>query len=131
MRIFLDTDVLLDVLQRREPHFGPSNALIEWAQQHPGSAAISWHGIANIDYLLKGDTRTMVRELLGFCTVPATGHTDVERALDLKLADFEDAMQVAAAIRFDAQFIVTRNIIDYRKSPISARTPAQISSSLY
>jgi putative N-acetylmannosamine-6-phosphate epimerase len=47
-------------------------------------------------------------------------------ALDLGFADLEDAMQTAAAMLFGAQAIVTRNIRDYRHSPIKADTPESV-----
>ena len=53
MRIFIDTDILLDVLLRREPFFRESASIMDWAEEHPGRAAVSWHSLADIDYLSK------------------------------------------------------------------------------
>ena len=54
----------------------------------------------------------------------------MEQALDLPFKDLEDAMQTAAALRFNAQAIITRNLKDFRKSPIQALSPKQILPSL-
>ena len=126
MRLLIDTDVVLDVLLRREPHFAASAAVLDWAEKHPGSAAVSWHSLANLHYLSKNGAHDFIRELLVFCTVPATGTHDMQQALDFDFSDLEDAMQAAAAMRFNAQCIVTRNSSDYRNSPIQARTPSQV-----
>ena len=126
MRVFLDTDVLLDVLLAREPHFSASAALLDWAEVHPGKASVSWHGLANLHYLSADGAVTFIRELLEFCEVPATGSMEMRQALDLGFKDLGDAMQTAAALKFNAQAIATRNTRDYRKSPIAAHTPAEL-----
>lgn len=41
------------------------------------------------------------------------------------MSDFEDALQVAAALAANADFIVTRNLQDFRRSPLPALTPPQ------
>lgn len=126
MRIFIDTDVLLDVLLGREPHATASGNLLDWAEQHPRKAAVSWHGLANLHYLCTGGTEDFIRELLVFCEVPATGSVEMQQALDLGFKDLEDAMQTAAALKFNAQVIATRNIHDYRHAPIAAHMPSEL-----
>ncbi len=126
MRIFIDTDVLLDVLLAREPHAAGSAAVLDWAEAHPGQASVSWHGLANLHYLSADGAERFIRELLRFCEVPATGSAEMLQALDLGFKDLEDAMQTAAALKFKAQAIVTRNTRDYRKSPIAPSTPDEI-----
>jgi len=123
MRLFLDTDILLDVLLEREKHYEASARLLDWAEAHPGQCAVSWHGLANIHYLSKDGAWGFIEELTEFCVIPATGTADMKRALGLGFTDLEDAMQTAAALRFEAQIIVTRNLSDYRRSPIKAVRP--------
>lgn len=125
MRIFLDTDVLLDILLNRHPHYEASADLVDWLTDHPGSAAISWHGAANLHYLSKNGATEFLRELLEFVDIPRTGTGEMVRALDLGFADLEDAMQVSAALVFGAQMIVTRNGKDFRRSPIRTLTPGE------
>lgn len=126
MRIFIDTDVLLDVLLSREPHVAASCALLDWAEAHPGKSCVSWHGLANLHYLSADGAEAFIRELLEFCEVPATGSREMRQALDLGFGDLEAAMQTAAALKCKAQAIVTRNARDYRKSPILVRSPAEM-----
>ncbi len=71
-----------------------------------------------------------IRELLEFCVIPSCGSPEMMHALDLGFTDMEDAMQAVAAIRFGAQLIATRNVKDYRKSPIQAILPRDILSHL-
>lgn len=123
MKILIDCDVLLDVGLGRQPHYEASAKLLDWAEQHPAKAAVAWHSIANLFYLMEGKTTDFIEELTQFVTIPATGDAALSFALSLGFKDFEDAMQVAAADSHFAQAIVTRNLRHYRKSPIKALAP--------
>jgi predicted nucleic acid-binding protein len=128
LKILLDTDVLMDVALGR-PVVGPaSRDLLEWCQHTPQATVVAWHTVSNLFYLLSGArsssfARTFLVGLLGFATV-ANGDTEsVRHALTMRMPDFEDALQVAAAISSNASFIITRNLVDYRGSPIPVLTP--------
>jgi hypothetical protein len=102
-----------------------SEAVIKWALLNPFRAAIAWHSLSNVAYILKADPRTFLRRLLRFVVIPGTGSTAARQAIDSAVTDFEDALQVAAAEHFGATCIVTRNIRDYVDSPIPTMTPAE------
>ena len=123
MRILIDTDVLLDVALLREPHAGQSTAVLRWAEAG-GDAAVAWHSLANCAYLLKARGRPFLRELVQIVEVAPASAADARRALELPMADLEDAFQAAAALAWGADVIVTRNIADYRRSPVDALTPS-------
>lgn len=122
MRVLIDTDVLLDVALAREPHLSASLAVLEWAE-HGGSAAVAWHSLANCSYLLKGG-RGFLEGLLGLVEVAPVGSQDAKVAMGLPMKDLEDAFQAASALAWNADFIVTRNLPDYRQSPVKAVSPA-------
>lgn len=122
MRILIDTDVLLDVALAREPHLAASAAVLEWAHQG-GHAAVAWHSLTNCSYLLKGG-KPFLQKLLKIVEVAAVGDADAKVALSLPMNDLEDAFQAATALAWNVDFIVTRNVADYKKSPIKAVTPA-------
>jgi predicted nucleic acid-binding protein len=126
MRLLIDTDVLLDFALSREPHAEAAKRLLAWAAANPGRCAVAWHSLANLNYMMRGKTGQFIRDLLEFVEVPRTGREQMQAALDMGLADLEDAMQTAAAMLFGAQAIVTRNIRDYRHSPIKADTPESV-----
>jgi len=126
LRLFIDTDILLDVLLGREPHRLDSGKVLDWAEANPGKASVSWHGLANLHYLSQGGAEAFIRDLLVFCEVPSTGTLEMQQALDLGFGDLEDAMQTAAALKSKAQVIVTRNLKDYRKSPIATSTTGDL-----
>jgi predicted nucleic acid-binding protein len=126
MKIFIDTDICLDVLLNRKDFFEDSAALFDWAENNPGQASVSWHGLANLHYMSECGAEAFIRELLEFCEVPACGSTEIFQALELGFQDFEDALQTVTAMRFGAQMIATRNTRDYRRSPIQALSPQEI-----
>lgn len=122
MKVLLDSDVLLDVALAREPHVKASADVLRWAESG-GDAAVAWHSLTNCAYLLKGSGRTFIEQLLEIVTVATVGDADARRAMGLPMRDIEDAFQSAAALAWNADFIITRNLTDYRHSPVPAVTP--------
>jgi len=129
LKVLLDTDVLMDVALGRVS-FGPdSRAVLEWCQHEPQAMIVAWHTVSNLFYLLSSArSSAFAREFLGgllkFATVASGSTESVRHALSMRMRDFEDALQVEAAISGDASFIVTRNVADYRGSSIPTLTPA-------
>ncbi len=125
MRILIDTDVLLDVALDRLPHVEDSAAVLRWAESS-GRAAVAWHSLTNCAYLLKGSGRSFLDKLLTIVRVSPTGDAEARRAMQLPIQDLEDAFQVAAAVAWGAELIVTRNLADFKNSPIRAVSPATL-----
>lgn len=130
MKILIDTDILLDVVLNRPQYADASSQILDWAENHPGAACVAWHTLANIAYLVKGNPRAFLRELLSFVIVPGTSTEAARQALELPVADLEDAFQAIAAQSFMADYIITRNLKDYRRSPVPAASPEQFLSDL-
>lgn len=128
MKLLLDADVLLDTALRREPFYAVSDQVIRWCQETPQAALVAWHSISNIYYLLclkqpDRQARAFIVDLLRFVAVASGGTESVHRALALPMRDFEDALQVAAALSGGAEMVVTRNTRDFARSPLPAVTP--------
>lgn len=134
--ILLDTDILIDIALDRRPHAGPAAALLDQIEHGAERACIAWHTVSNFYYLVAsarggGDARDFIVELTRFVAVATTGTEAIRYAVDLPMADFEDALQVAAARAGGARYIVTRNLRDYAHSPIRAMEPQEALSSLF
>ena len=130
MTLLLDTDVLIDVALDREPFVEPAAALLTALEARPGFGRIAWHTASNFYYLVapargRRDTRRFLAELVAFVPVAETSTESLRLAIGLELEDFEDAMQVAAAMACGAETIITRNLKDYQASPVSARRPEE------
>ena len=126
MRLLIDTDILLDVALGRDPYLKDASKIIDWAAANPGRCAVAWHSLANLHYLTTSGAEEFIRDLLEFMEVPPTGTHAMIQALSLGFSDLEDAMQVSAALLFDSQVLVTRNVKHYRKSPIKVMTSAEL-----
>jgi len=136
MNVLLDTDVLLDLALDRRPHSVAAVKLINHFQRHPGTGFVAWHTISNFYYMTRPsygstDARSFIRDLGKYIHVAKVGHQDMSYALELDLPDFEDAMQVAAAVACRAQFIVSRNTRHYRRSPIPSIKPTEILKKIF
>jgi hypothetical protein len=125
MRILIDTNVLLDFALGREPFASAGKSVILWAETNPGHAAVAWHSLSNIAYLAPAGARRFLRGLLRFVEVPEVGTSDAVRALQFPMRDIEDAMQASAALAFNADYVISRNIKHFRRSPVPAITPKE------
>ena len=129
--ILLDTDVLIDVALDRQPHSELATELMERIERSSEGASIAWHSVSNLYYIVSralGDVvaRESIEELIRSVSVSSTKTEDVYFAMELPMADFEDAMQVAAARACEARLIVTRNLRDYENSPVPAAHPREV-----
>ncbi len=135
MLVLIDTDVLIDVALDREPHVEYSGQLLDRLERRPGIAFVAWHTLSNFYYLVaptrgRDDTKRFLFELAQFVEVAPTTTDSLRHATQLTMPNFEDAMQVAAAMACGADMIITRNLRDYMNAPLPARTPASILDSL-
>lgn len=133
--ILIDTDIIVDVAVDRQPHSDAAIDLLDRIQNGFERASVAWHTISNLYYILRpssGDAaaRQFILQITSYVEVVPTGTEDVSYAVRLPMNDFEDAMQVAAARACVARTIVTRNLRDYRYSPIPAMSPEQFLTSL-
>lgn len=134
--ILIDTDVLIDVALDRQPFSNAASELLDRLQTGPKRAFVAWHTLSNFHYLVTpsqggSDARDFITELIRFVAVAECGTDAIAYAARLDMADFEDAMQVAAARACGARFIVTRNKRDFRRSPIPAVTPSEALEALF
>lgn len=126
--ILVDLNVLLDVIQKREPHYRASAAVLERVVTGTTSAAIPAHAVTTMHFIVNryADRRRadgVVDWLLERFEVAAVGRAELQTARRLAWSDFEDAVVAASASSSGCSVIVTRNIRDFRESPVPAMTP--------
>ncbi len=134
--ILLDTDVLIDVALDRHPHAGPAVDLLDRVERGLRKACIAWHTVSNFYNLVAPSrggvsAREFIAELTGFVEIAETNTDSLRYAASLPVSDFEDAMQIAAARACGADRIVTRNLKDFRRSPIPAISPQDALTELF
>lgn len=133
--ILIDIDIILDVLTKREPFFAPAANL--WAKVEKKSirAYLASHTITTLFYLIrkargKAFAERSIKDLLSVFEIAPLDKSTLLLAIESDFADFEDAVQFAAAKRVNVDFIITRNIKDYKKSDIPVTSPDLFLASL-
>ena len=127
-KVFVDTDIALDLLSKREPHYAAAAKLFTLADKGKLSIYISSLSFSNLNYLLtrQYDARESRRILNSFKVLVKVLSVDdkiIELALSSKFADFEDAIQYFAAIEQGIKILLTRNTKDYSLAKIAVLTP--------
>ena len=129
-KVFIDTDIVLDVALAREPFFSSSKTILAMAENNIIIGNISSNCVANIYYILRksgGDNkaRKFILNIVKYITVIAIDHPNVLEALKSKFSDFEDALQHSSAVENRCEYIITRNIEDYKSSKIKVLLPEE------
>ena len=129
-RIFIDTNVIIDVLMQRDGYLSSARVLA-LARNEDITLYVSVLTMANLAYILrkslKGDSfYTEMRKLSCLVTVADTTNNHFLSALDLQAKDFEDALQYYCAISNECDIIVTRNKKDFAFSSISVLTREEL-----
>ena len=129
MKLYFDTNIIIDILKRREPFFENSNKIFMLTAEEKIEGIVGTSAITDIYYLVRkqyADTKTAVKFIFDILEIIKPVNTlvdDVFLAAELGFADFEDAVIAAIAHREKADYIITRNVKDYSKSPVPAITP--------
>lgn len=133
-RLFLDTNIVVDLLDRREPFCHDAVRLFSMAYNKQVQLVVSPMTFSTASFLLRKHGSESVRKLLSNFRQLARVSTTDERTVDDSLAsqfqDFEDAMQYYTALRADAEVIITRNGKDFTASRIPVMTAGEYLSTL-
>lgn len=130
MRLLIDANILLDVLQKREPYFHNSSLIWKLCETGSADGYVSSLTFANLIYVMRkelnpGKIETVLQQLKLIFQLTDLSMADITKAANLKWDDFEDAIQSAIAERINADYIITRNVRDFNKSSITAFTPEE------
>ena len=129
-KVFLDTDVILDLLTEREPHFKPAVELFLKIQDKTIMAYTAPVAIANIFYILNKhfDRKKAIQSLVklkSLIKVLNCGDRVIELALSSDFTDFEDSIQYYTALENGIDILITRNIKDHKTANINVSTPIE------
>ena len=135
MKVVFDTNVVLDVLIGREPHFATGVELFDELDKGRLEGVICATTVTTVHYLagrtLKAArARKLVADLLGLFGIAPVDEEVLRRALDLKFADFEDAVVHEAATASGATAIVTRDTKGFSRATLPVYTPIELLAAL-
>lgn len=129
-KLFLDSDVILDLLLDREPFSNDIESLIEFSLDTETKLYTSPISICNINYIIgrletktKADFKT--KKILELISIENVGQKVVDDACSSNFKDFEDSIQNFCAVESGHKIIITRNTKDYKESHLSILTPKE------
>ena len=131
MKVLIDTNVVLDVLCKREGFYEDAARIMKYCEVNKITGVISALTIPNIVYIMRKEldaqkTRDVIEKLQLVFTVADLKSDDIKKALSMNFKDFEDALQSACASRIKADYIITRNIRDFVNSKVTAIKPTEL-----
>lgn len=131
MSILVDTNVVLDVLQHREPFYKDSYNALRIAFENDIECLISASAVTDIFYVLRkqlgsaNDAKAKIELLCNLLSIADVQGVDIQDAMTKPMSDFEDAVVDAVAQRYSAEYILTRNTKDFIGSSIPAILPCE------
>jgi predicted nucleic acid-binding protein len=134
-RLFLDTNIILDLLSQRDPFYESVAKVATLADRRELVLVASPISFTTVDYVLSKfeSTELVLNKLRRFkvlCEVGSIDQETIEKALNSEFAYFEDAVQYFCAVQADCSVIITRNGKDFRQSILPIMTAAEYLSSI-
>ncbi len=123
-KLLIDTNIVLDLLARREPFYKGAAGIFSLADKHKVMLSVSSLSFATCNYILSKshppqEVREILRRLKILVKVFSLNDKIIELALnDHAFEDFEDGLQYHTAIENSQEIIITRNQKDFKKSAI-------------
>jgi hypothetical protein len=130
-KVLFDLNIILDVLQARVEFYDFSARLLALAETGAIQGWLSAHSVTTLFYLIAKDkspeeARVAITSLLQFLRIAPNDQSTLEQALNLPYRDFEDAVQVIAALQVRADYLLTRNVRDFQPAPLAVIQPAEL-----
>ncbi|PHX70823.1 MAG: pilus assembly protein [Opitutia bacterium] len=128
MKVTVDLNVLLDVAQNRLPHYHASEEVVHRVRRGEFAAVLPGHALTTLHYILEKYSGTALANqtldgLLADFAIHPVDKANFQRARQLPLSDFADAVVAVTAEVTRSDFIVTRNVADFVGSSVPAITP--------
>ncbi len=135
MKLFLDTNVMLDFLGEREPFYLSSAKIATLADKRKLTINVSALSFATVSYFLTkyegvNKAKEKLRKFKVISEICELDELIIEKGLNSDFSDFEDSLQYFSALRAECDIIITRNGKDFKKSQIPVMTPDEFLLSL-
>ncbi len=135
MKLFLDTNVMLDFLGERERFYLSAAKIATLADKRKLKIIVSALSFATVSYFLTKyeglkKTKDKLRKFKIISGICELDELIIEKALNSGFPDFEDSLQYFSALRTECDIIITRNGKDFKKSQIPVMTPDEFLNSI-
>lgn len=130
MKLFLDTNVIIDYFDSQREHYLPASILFDLALKGKLELIVCAQSFITAFYILgknysKEQLYTSMRSLYKLCEVSSVDATIIERALMLESVDFEGTVQYLSSATANADIIITRDKHGFQDFQIQHITPEQ------
>lgn len=132
MNFFVDTDIIVDLIQNRKPFNQYADLIFASALAGNIKLFTAAHTILNVHYLNKkfleeNKLRQTIGHILDVIEIIAVDKEILRRGLSSDHKDFEDAVQISCAYKIDnLEAIITRNLKDFSKAEVKVLAPEQV-----
>ena len=133
--VLIDLNIVLDVLQKREPFYLASASLLAAVETGQVVGYLAAHSVTTLFYLVqkgisKAEARAVLTNLLQFLKIAPVNQATIEQALNLDFRDFEDAVQMISAVQCKVNFLITRNVKDFQPALLPVIQPVDFLGTL-
>ncbi len=134
MKFLIDTNIILDVLLKREPFCSSGVGVLNLAKQRSVHLYVSASAVTDIYYIAnrelrdKAQVRSLLIKLVKIVSIASVSEDEIQYALSLCRGDFEDSVQYSVGLLQEMDGIVTRNPKDYKEAEIRIWTPDELLS---
>lgn len=127
-KCFVDTDVVIDLLSQRQPHFHFSALLFTFAEMGKLKLYTTPTVMVNTFYVLRTQigneaAKSALRKLRLLIHVIDSSEKVMDQSLNSSFNDFEDAVQYYTALNNNIPIILTRNLKDYKNAKVLVQSP--------
>ena len=137
MVVLIDTNVIVDYLSKREPFYKHALRIVELCATREIGGCLAAHTIPNLFFILRkglsvAERKKVLLELCDMFTIVNINASKIVSALrNDEFSDLEDCLQEKCAVEFNADYIVTRNICDFKGSRIKPIEPDEFLAKVF
>lgn len=135
MKLFIDANVVLNLILKRQPFFDNIAEILTVAENKNYTLCLSSVTFVNVNYIAskftdKKNVLESLKKLRILFDVLSVSETEIDKALYSNFNDFEDAVQHYCALKNNCDYIITRDSKDFKNSEIPALTPTEFLASI-
>jgi len=130
-KVLLDTNIVLDIALKREPHFSDSSQIFNLIDKELIEAAITATAVTDLYYIARKEksnkqAKSFIIDLTKIIEIIGVDKEIIIDALNSNIKDFEDAVQVFAAEYNEIEAIITRNKKDFQSCDLEILSPKEL-----
>ncbi len=131
LTILVDTNVIMDIFTRRQPFYAASAGVWAAVEKDLLHGMVAAHSVTTLYYLVERYTNHQqavlaISDLLRVFRVAPVDQNVLMQAMALNWRDFEDAVQVCAAIEAGGHYVISRDATDFTGAGLPVLSPADL-----